>query len=111
MRPIFIDSALQSPDCLAKGLEVGVLDLNDILGACSQFHYSSTHDPQCIFALIKVREILILRKGAQSTVTFVFNDDPLVVVGSEVCCLMDCRLFLLLFYIRIFPPIGNDELA
>ena len=111
MRPIFIDSARQFPECLAKGLVVGVLDLNDIFGACSQFHYSSTHQPHCIFAPVKVLETLIIRSGAQSTVTFVLKDDPLVVVGSEVCCLMDCRLFLFLFYIRIFPPIGNDELA
>ena len=85
MLPVLSDSLSQVLYSLCKGLPVGVCNLKDILVACSQFLYSSTHDPRVIFDHVKVAEVLIPRHLAQSIVTFVLKNDPLVVVGSKVC--------------------------
>ena len=83
--PVINDGVPQVTDRLTKGLEVGVCDLKDIHAACSESHYSSTHIPCVIFDLVDVSEAVIPWHVAQNIVAPVLNNDPLVMVGSEVC--------------------------
>ena len=84
--PIVNDGVLQVSDGLLEGLEVGVFDLKDIHAACPQSQYSLLHVPGVIFDLIDVSELSIsFHAVAQLIVAPVRDNDPLVVIGSEMC--------------------------
>ena len=84
--PVINDGVSQIADCLAEGFEVGVFDLEDIHAACTQPHDSLPHVPGVVFDLVDVLEALVsFMIIAQHVIAPVLNNDPLVVIGSEVC--------------------------
>jgi len=83
--PIVKYGITQVSDGLLEGLEVCVFDLKNIHAACPQSQYSLLNVPGVIFNLFDVCELSIsFHTIAQLVVVPVRDNDPLVVIGSEM---------------------------